>query len=176
LEIGGSNPNQHHAFYDLSPIKWFQLSAPNNMIDLKVEFWPKYTLKEQLRAFGNPDDCILNFQIDTKQSKFLFFNMSELGMDIPYLRSLMLNHKVFIKNLYTGNNLMNLKTIDNANDRQLNIVVRILHLIANGVIPMKAAQFSVVKDSKKFKLLRDKFESSASFNKQDRYRPVSRLL
>ena len=69
-------------------------------------------------------------------------------MDIPYLRSLMLNHKVFIKNLYTGNNLMNLKTIDNANDRQLNMVVRILHLIANGVIPMKAAQFSIVKTSK----------------------------
>ncbi len=91
--------------------------------------------------------------------------MSELRMDIPYLRSLMINHKAFLKNLYTGNNLLNFKTIENANDRQINIVIRILHLIANGVIPMKAAQFKIVKGSKRFKLLREKFESSAAFNK-----------
>ncbi len=90
--------------------------------------------------------------------------MSELRLDIPYLRSLMINHKSFLKNLYTGNNLLNFKTIENANDRQLNIVIRILHLIANGVIPMKAAQFKIVKSSKRFKLLRAKFESSRAFN------------
>ena len=90
--------------------------------------------------------------------------MSEFRMDIPYLRSLMINHKGFLKNLYTGNSLINFKAIDNASDRQLNIVIRILHLIANGVIPMKAAQFKIVKTSKRFKLLRAKFESSRSFN------------
>ena len=76
----------------------------------------------------------------------------------------MINHKSFLKNLYTGNNLLNFKTIENANDRQLNIVIRILHLIANGVIPMKAAQFKIVKSSKRIKLLRAKFESSRAFN------------
>ena len=90
--------------------------------------------------------------------------MSEFRMDIPYLRSLMINHKGFLKNLYTGNSPINFKAIDNASDRQLNIVIRILHLIANGVIPIKAAQFKIVKTSKRFKLLREKFESSRSFN------------
>lgn len=90
--------------------------------------------------------------------------MSEFRMDIPYLRSLMINHKGFLKNLYTGNSSINFKAIDNASDRQLNIVIRILHLIANGVIPIKAAQFKIVKTSKRFKLLRAKFESSRSFN------------
>ena len=90
--------------------------------------------------------------------------MSELRMDIPYLRSLMLNHKNFLKSLYAGNNLLNFKTLDNAKDRQLNMVIIILHLIANGVIAMKAAQFKIVKSSKRFKLLRAKFESSRSFN------------
>ena len=90
--------------------------------------------------------------------------MSELRMDIPYLRSLTLNHKNFLKSLYAGNNLLNFKALDNANDRQLNMVIRILHLIANGVIAMKAAQFIIVKSSKRFKLLRAKFESSRSFN------------
>ena len=90
--------------------------------------------------------------------------MSEFRMDIPYLRSLMIYHKAYLKNLYTGNSLLNLRTIENSNDRQINIVIRILHLIANGVIPMKAAQFKIVKSSKRFKLLREKFERSAAFN------------
>ena len=86
-------------------------------------------------------------------------------MDTIYLQSLLINHRPFLKSLYTGNNLLNLRTIENASDRQLNIVIRVLHLIANGVISMKAAQFKVVKSSKRFKLLRDKFESKASFAK-----------
>ena len=77
--------------------------------------------------------------------------MSELRMDIPYLRSIMLHHKDFLKKLYTGNSLMNVELIAGANDRQLNMVIRILHLIANGAIAMKAAQFKIVKSSKRFK-------------------------
>ena len=60
--------------------------------------------------------------------------------------------------------MLNFKALDNANDRQLNMVIRILHLIANEVIAIKAAQFKIFKSSKRFKLLRAKFESSRSFN------------
>ena len=91
--------------------------------------------------------------------------MSELRMDIPYLRSIMIHHKDFLKKLYTGNSLMNLELLSGANDRQLNVVIRILHLIANGAIAMKSAQFKIVKTSKRFKLLRNQFESSQAFNK-----------
>ena len=86
-------------------------------------------------------------------------------MDIPYLRSIMIHHKDFLKKLYTGNSLMNLELLSGANDRQLNVVIRILHLIANGAIAMKSAQFKIVKTSKRFKLLRNQFESSQAFNK-----------
>ena len=91
--------------------------------------------------------------------------MSEFRLDIPYLRSLLISHKVFLKTLYTGNSQINFKTFDNASERQLNIILRILHLIANGVITMKSAHFKIVKTSKRFKLLTDKFQSSASFYK-----------
>jgi hypothetical protein len=64
LKIGGSSLNQHHAFYDLSPIKWFTITTPNNNIDLKIDFWPEYTLVKQLRAFRDGEDYSLNFQID----------------------------------------------------------------------------------------------------------------
>ena len=60
---------------------------------------------------------------------------------------------------------MNVELIAGANDRQLNMVIRILHLIANGAIAMKAAQFKIVKSSKRFKLLTNQFESSQAFNK-----------
>lgn len=69
LKVGGNSINQRHALYDLSPIKWFTITNPNTYIELNVEFWPSYTLKQQLRLGGDltgPDlpDFILNFQID----------------------------------------------------------------------------------------------------------------
>ena len=64
LKIGGSNLNQRHAFYDLSPIKWFTITTPSNFVDLIVDFWPNYTLKNQLRATRDTVDYSLEFQID----------------------------------------------------------------------------------------------------------------
>ena len=64
LKIGGSSLNQHHAFYDLSPIKWFTVTTPNNTIDLMINFWPEYTLIKQLRSVGDSENYSLKFQID----------------------------------------------------------------------------------------------------------------
>ena len=64
LKVGGSSINSRHALYDLSPIKWFTITNPNTYIELNVEFWPSYTLKQQLRLGGDLTDFILNFQID----------------------------------------------------------------------------------------------------------------
>ena len=64
LKVGGTNINQRHALYDLSPIKWFTITNPNTYIELNVEFWPSYTLIKQLRLGGDSSDFILNFQID----------------------------------------------------------------------------------------------------------------
>ena len=57
----------HHALYDLSPIKWFQITDPNNVLKLNVNFWPKYTVPKQLRwveDISDANDFVLNFQID----------------------------------------------------------------------------------------------------------------
>lgn len=64
LKIGGPTLTDHHAFHDLSPIKWFPLTNPSNTITLKINFWPEYELIKQLQQNGDTDDFILNFQID----------------------------------------------------------------------------------------------------------------
>ena len=64
LKIGGSNVNQAHALYDMSPIKWFTITNPSTFIDLKIDFWPPRSLAEQLQVTGDSDSYILNFQID----------------------------------------------------------------------------------------------------------------
>lgn len=64
LKVGGTSLNQRHAFYDLSPIKWFTITTPSNFIELKIDFWPRTTLVKQLRAAGDVEDISLNYQID----------------------------------------------------------------------------------------------------------------
>ena len=48
----------------VSPIKWFTINNPSTTIELKIDFWPKNTLQQQLRVAGDTDNYILNFQID----------------------------------------------------------------------------------------------------------------
>ena len=64
LKIRGSSLNQRHAFYDLSPIKWFTITTPSNFIEIAIDFWPKYTLIKQLRATRDSEDFAIEFQID----------------------------------------------------------------------------------------------------------------
>lgn len=63
-------------------------------------------------------------------------------MDKVYLRSLFLKEKGFLKQLYNNET----QALINANDRALDVLIRILHLISVGEIPLKAQDKSVLKN------------------------------
>ena len=86
-----------------------------------------------------------------------------MRFDKTFLRQLFLRHKLFLKNLYEGQSLTNINTIGFASDTALNVLVRLLHLIANGEIPMRSVDFDLLKKSKRLVFLRSKFESNAAF-------------
>lgn len=83
--------------------------------------------------------------------------------DKTFLRQLFLRHKLFLKNLYEGQALTNSNTLSFASDTSLNVIIRVLHLIANGEIPMRKDDFEVLKKAKKFLFLRRKFEKNSAF-------------
>jgi hypothetical protein len=69
-------------------------------------------------------------------------------MDKVYLRSLFLREKGFLKNLYRSEDTA--KYINNANDKSLDVLIRILHLIADGEIPIRRQDQSAIRNAKKF--------------------------
>ena len=62
-------------------------------------------------------------------------------MDKVYLRSTFLREKVFLMQLFNSE----AHALINANDRSLDVLIRILHLIAIGEIPLRAKDKSVLK-------------------------------
>ena len=62
-------------------------------------------------------------------------------MDKVYLRSLFIREKVFLKQLLDGGT----NALINANDKSLDVLIRILHLIAIGEIPLRAIDKHVLK-------------------------------
>jgi hypothetical protein len=79
--------------------------------------------------------------------------------DVVYLRSIFLRDKRFLLSLYTNNVAQNKKLISSATQEQLNTVLRILHLIVNNVIKIRLADFDVLRDMKKIKLLQKKIKT-----------------
>lgn len=59
-------------------------------------------------------------------------------MDKVYLRSIFLREKTFLKDLYLNVDVS--KTLTTANDRSLDVLLKILHLIATGEISIKKNQ------------------------------------
>ncbi len=81
-------------------------------------------------------------------------------MDKVYLLSLFQSQKGFLKKLYEGEQPPRLINI--ANDHALDVLIRILHLIANGEIVLSKEHSTAIKKSLKLNKLR-KFESQKYF-------------
>jgi hypothetical protein len=81
-------------------------------------------------------------------------------MDKVYLLSLFQSQKGFLKKLYEGDQTPRILAV--ANDHSLNVLIRILHLIANGEIVLSKEHASVIKKSLRLNKLR-KFESQKYF-------------
>jgi len=86
-------------------------------------------------------------------------------MDIVYLKSEFLNVKGFLHKLYKNNPRTNAAFIFNANDQELNTLIKILHLICIGSIHMRKDDFAKLKQSKRLSILRNFFERKDSYFK-----------
>lgn len=78
-------------------------------------------------------------------------------MDKIYLRVLFESQKGFLKKLYAGEESAP-RLLMVANDHSLDVLIRILYLIANGEIVLQAKNANIIKKSRKLKTLM-RFES-----------------
>lgn len=83
-------------------------------------------------------------------------------MDIDYLHHLMLASKNFLAKLYESTPRQNCRVISLANENELNILIKILHLVCNGHIKVRKQDFTIIRKSKRLGLLKSKFEKKAS--------------
>jgi hypothetical protein len=84
-------------------------------------------------------------------------------MDKVYLRHLFEENKDFLRNLYEEKNTVHLnRLVNNASESTLNVLVRILYLIANGEISLHENHQEIIKKSKRLGKL-SAFESRSYF-------------
>jgi len=82
-------------------------------------------------------------------------------MDKVYLRTLFITEKGFLLNLQRGEESAS-RLLLIASDKSLNVLIRILHLISDGQITLRAVDSSLIQKSKKMKKLLQ-FESKKYF-------------
>ncbi len=81
------------------------------------------------------------------------------SMDKKLMRSYLIRDKVFLKDLYTGDEpAKNKRLLYIADDGQLNTLIKYLHFLANGEIEIKKSIFEIIDKSKKLKLITRKVE------------------
>ena len=81
------------------------------------------------------------------------------------LKNLMVRDKLFLKELYEGNDIEQKKRILNfASDSKLNTLIKFLHFLTNGDIKIKKENFESI-PSKNIKFLKQKVEKKTSVAK-----------
>jgi hypothetical protein len=80
-------------------------------------------------------------------------------MDRAYLRHTFLHHKAFLHQLYQQKNV--LKLLNHASDEELNLLLKLLHLVAVGVLPLSSQHQEIMHRSKREKKLME-FESKTT--------------
>jgi len=84
-------------------------------------------------------------------------------MDIPYLKSEFLNVKDFFYFLYSHNPRQNSDRIFRASDRELDVLIKFLHLVCNGHITLKQHNFDALLNSRRMNAMQKHFQSTKSF-------------
>lgn len=80
------------------------------------------------------------------------------------LRALMLNHKLYLGDLYTSNSMTAKKILNNSLDVQLKLLLNLLYRLANGDLPMTRKTLQKLQHSRKASFLHTKFSSKTSVN------------
>lgn len=87
-------------------------------------------------------------------------------MNEDNLKLLLIRDKVFLKQLYSGPNVVKNKSVLlSAENNELNTLLYYLHFVANGKIPITKANFEALKKSKKLIFIQKKIEKDSDLNK-----------
>lgn len=94
-------------------------------------------------------------------------NTSEpkVPVDIPYVRSLLLTNKSFLRSLYEAKKKPILfSLIDNASNEEILLLLKIFYLEANGAIKLYGSDIKELKSKKKVCLFKKHFSEEGNFN------------
>jgi hypothetical protein len=87
--------------------------------------------------------------------------MSNLALDKVFMRNILIRDKKFLLNLFQNES----NVLNNANNFQMNTVIRVIHLILNNEIELLEKNFKALKNSKRLKSLLQHFDSEKNFLK-----------
>jgi hypothetical protein len=101
-------------------------------------------------------------------------------MNKEQMKSYLIRDKGFLKQLYEGlDPKKNKKVLNNADDSELNTLIKYLHFLTNGEIKMKKECFKQIEESKKLKILRKTIEKKSkvqNFLKSSRINKIKFLF
>lgn len=83
-------------------------------------------------------------------------------LDKVYMRDIMVQEKLFLLHLFENHQP---NVLGNASIFQMNVVIRIIHLILNNEIELLENNFETLKQSKRLKSLLENFDSEKNFLK-----------
>jgi hypothetical protein len=85
-----------------------------------------------------------------------------MNLNKDVLKSCLIRDKGFLKELYQEPEVGKIrKTLQTADDTELNTLIKYLHFLSNGEIPMKKINFQAIKESKKQALITKKVEKKS---------------
>ncbi len=85
-----------------------------------------------------------------------------MNLNKDILKSCLIRDKGFLKVLYQEPDFAkNRKTLQTADDTELNTLIKYLHFVSNGEIPTKKVNFEAIKESKKQALITRKVETKS---------------
>ena len=87
-------------------------------------------------------------------------------MNKESLKNYLIRDKTFLRELYESQSkVSNNRILNFANDTKLDTLIKLLHFIANGEIPMKKQNFEVIQSHKKLSYIKRQVEKKSTVNK-----------
>ena len=89
-----------------------------------------------------------------------------MKMNKELLKSYLIRDKAFLRELYESpNKIVNNRILNFASDIKLNTLIKFLHFLSNGEIPIKKTNFDVIQSHKKLTLIKKYVEKKSAVSK-----------
>jgi hypothetical protein len=86
------------------------------------------------------------------------------------LREQLLSELHFLEAIYSCSTPLQVRhSINIATDKQLKLLIRVIHLVSSGSIPLKREEFNKIKKAKKLNFINNEFEREKDYKKLLRY-------